>query len=245
MYLTFFHSVTTCFGHVSFDNAPRISDALSELIDRAPEGVFKRYFYVKHFRAPQNAGRYLARAWRRIGALAEALDARKGAHLSQEFADATKGATLLIGADLIAAILVDPSQACLDKVTSALSVAFPETDMSDLYRDFTCDVVGSQDDADAILSISGKAFEREFPAVAAWYRKTVATPLTAQRYPSAFLNDVADARHQLMLSLSNGELFEPLRGRTIRAHRARAIAGAIGAQMYHRTFTAHRAPVIV
>lgn len=122
MYLTFSQTVTTCFGHVSFNNAARVSDALSDLIDRVPEGFIKRCFYLEHFGAPQNAGRYLGRAWRRISALAEALDARKNAHLSEECADATKGATLLIGADLVAAILVDPSEACRDKVCFGVQV---------------------------------------------------------------------------------------------------------------------------
>jgi hypothetical protein len=243
MYITLSNTVTTCFGHVSFDDAPRVADALSDLIDRAPTGAIARRLYLHNFGAKANAGRYLGRAWKRLGALAEALDARGGAHLSHEFGDATKGATLLIGADLVAAMLLDPSDDCRSKVVSILAITFPEAQMLDLYRDFECAVTGSRQDAEAIIAITSKAFEREYPAIAAWYKKTIANPLVVTQHSGALLNDAAYARHQLLAPLQGGNSTEPSGDIAPRALVAGLVASCIGIQMLQRGFTAHRAPV--
>jgi hypothetical protein len=243
MYITVTNTVNNCFGHVSFDDAPRVADALSDLIDRAPAGAIARRLYLRHFGAKANAGRYLGRAWKRVNALAEALDARRGAHLSHEFGEATKGATLLISADLVAAILVDPSKACREKVFSILSITFPEADLADLYKEFDCRVVGSRQDADAILAISGKAFEREFPAIASWYRRVIATPIVRREHSAALLDDAAFVRHQLLAPLQGGDFLEPGQDQSARALIAGVIASTISVQMLQRRFSPHRAPV--
>lgn len=243
MYITFAKEVHTCFGHVSFDDGPRITDALSDLIDRAPAGAIARQLYLRSFGSKANAGRYLGRAWRRLGALAEALEARRGAHLSHEFGEATKGATLLIAADLVAATLVDQSQETAEKVVSMIAITFPEIGSTHLYRDFECAVTGSRRDAEAIVALSGRAFEREFPAIAAWYKKTIATPVDPIANASGLLDDAAIARFQLLAPLQGGNLLDFSEKFSARAQQAGLIAMALGIQMTQREFTPHRAPV--
>lgn len=243
MYITFAKAVNTCFGHVSFDDGPRVTDALSDLIDRAPAGAIARQLYLRSFGSKANAGRYLGRAWKRLGALAEALEARRGAHLSHEFGEATKGATLLIGADLAAATLIDPSSETRAKVFSILAIAFPEAELLDLYHEFEVGVVGSRQDADAISAISSKAFEREFPRVAAWYQRVIASPMPERVQGPGLLQDAAFVRHQLLAPLK-GAVSEALDDMpSFRAVHAGCIAFAIGLQMMQREFTPHRAPI--
>lgn len=243
MYITFAKAVNTCFGHVSFDNGPLVADALSDLIDRAPAGAIARRLYLRNFGAKANAGRYLGRAWQRIGALSGALGTRHGAHLSHQFGEATKGATLLISADLVAAMLVDPSDETRANAISLLAITFPEADMLDLARTFEISVRGSQQDADAIAAISSKAFEREFPRIASWYQRIVATPIPERKHPAGLLEDAAFIRQQLLAPLQGtdpdalGEL------PSARAFHASCIARVIGVQMTQRGFTPHRAPV--
>lgn len=243
IYITLSNTVNTCFGHVSFDDAPRVTDALSDLIDRAPTGAFARQLYLRTFGAKSNAGRYLGRAWKRVGALSGALEARHGAHLSHEFGEATKGATLLIGADLVAAVLVDPSRETRAKVTSILAIAFPEAELLDLYREFEVGVVGSRQDADAIAAISSKAFEREFPRVASWYERTIANPMPERVHAPGLLQDAAFVRHQLLAPLKGADADALGDLPSVRAFHASCIAHVIGLQMTQRAFTPHRAPV--
>lgn len=243
MYITLSKSVSNCFGHVSFDDAPRVADALSDLIDRAPTGAIARQLYLRSFGSKANAGRYLGRAWMRLGALAEALEARRGAHLSHEFGDATKGATLLIGADLVAATLIDPSRETRAKVTSILAIAFPEAGLLDHVHEFEVGVVGSRQDADAIAAVSGKAFEREFPQVAAWYQRTIANPMPEREQAPGLLQDAAFVRHQLLAPLKGADPHALGELPSVRAFHATCIAHAIGLQMTQREFTPHRAPV--
>lgn len=243
MYITLSKSVNNCFGHVSFDDAPRVADALSDLIDRAPTGAVARQLYLRTFGAKSNAGRYLGRAWKRLGALAEALEARRGAHLSHEFGEATKGATMLIGADLAAAMLVDPSCETRAKVFALLGIAFPEAGMLDHVHEFEVGVVGSRQDADAIVAISSEAFEREFPRVAAWYQRVIVSPMPERVQAPGLLQDAAFVRHQLLAPLKGADpdaLGDPP---SVRALQASFIALAVGLQMTQRDFTPHRAPV--
>lgn len=242
MYITFSNTVNTCFGHVSFDDAPRITDALSELIDRAPSGAIARRLYVRNFGSKSNAGRYLGRGWKRLVAIAEALEARSGAHLSHQFGDATKGATLLIAADLVAAMLVDQSKGTRDKVISMIAITFPELGETGLYRDFECAVTGSRQDAKAIMSITGKAFEREYPAIASWYKRTITTPVFPVTEPKGLLDDAAIARFQLLAPLQGQELLYCSDRFSARALHAGLIATIVGVQMTQRQFTPHRAP---
>ncbi|RYF31441.1 MAG: hypothetical protein EOO23_02540 [Comamonadaceae bacterium] len=242
MYITFSNTVNTCYGHVSFDDAPRVADALSDLIDRAPTGAIARRLYLRNFGSRSNAGRYVGRAWRRLGALSEALEARRGSPMSHEFGEATKGATLLIAADLVAAMLVDQSKETRDKVVSMIAITFPEMGETDLYRDFECAVTGSRQDADAIVAISGKAFEREFPAIASWYKRRIATPVAPVSDPAGLLDDAAIARFQLLAPLQGTELLNFSDKFSARALHAGLIATIIGVQMTQRQFTPHRAP---
>jgi hypothetical protein len=243
MYITFAKAINTCFGHVSFDDAPRVTDALSDLIDRAPTSAIARKLYFRSFGSEANAGRYLGRAWKRLGALAEALEARRGAHLSHEFGEATKGATLLIGADLAAAALIDPSSETLAKVFSILAIAFPEAELLDLYHEFEVGVVGSRQDADAISAISSKAFEREYPPVAAWYQRVIASPMPERVQVPGLLQDAAFVRHQLLAPLKGADSHALGELPSGRAFHASCIANAIGLQMTQREFTPHRAPI--
>lgn len=242
MYITLSHTVNTCYGHVSFDDAPRVADALSDLIDRAPTGAIARRLYLRNFGSKANAGRYLGRAWKRLGALSEALEARRGGPMSHEFGEATKGATLLIGADLIAATLVDQSKETRDKVVSLIAITFPEMQAADLYRDFDCAVTGSRQDAEAIVAITGKAFEREFPAIARWYRRTIATPVARVTDAKGLLHDATIARFQLLAPLQGEDLLDFSETMSPRALHAGLIAMLVGIQMTQRQFTAHRAP---
>lgn len=242
MYITLSHTVNTCYGHVSFDDASRLADALSDLIDRAPTGAIARKLYVRNFGAKANAGRYLGRAWRRLGALSDALEARRGGPMSHEFAEATKGATLLIGADLVAATLVDQSKETRDKVISLIAITFPEMGAADLYRDFDCAVTGSRQDAEAIVAITGKAFEREFPAIGRWYQRTIATPVARVTDPKGLLDDAAIARYQLLAPIQGQQLLDFSDTFSIRALNAGLIAMLVGVQMTQRQFTPHRAP---
>lgn len=243
MYITFAKAVNTCFGHVSIDDAPRVTDALSDLIDRAPNGAIARQLYLRSFGSKANAGRYLGRAWKRLGALGEALEARRGAHLSYEFGEATKGATLLIGADLAAAMLIDPSCETRAKVFSLLEMAFPEAGMLDYVHEFEVSVVGSRQDADAIAAISGKAFEREFPQIAAWYKRIIVSPMPERGQAPGLLQDAAFVRAQLLAPLKGADPEVLGELPSVRALKASFIALAIGLQMTQREFTPHRAPV--
>lgn len=241
MYITLSNTVNACYGHVSFDDAPRITDALSDLIDRAPPGAIARRLYLRHFGSKANAGRYLGRAWKRLGALSDALEARRGGPMSHEFGDATKGATLLISADLIAATLVDQSKENMEKVVSMIAITFPELGVTDLYRDFEAKVSGSRQDGEAIAAITGKAFEREFPRIASWYRRTIAAPAARVADPKGLLDDAAIARFQLLAPLRGQELLDCADTFSGRVLHAGLIATAIGVQMAQRQFTPHRA----
>lgn len=243
MYITSSIAVNTCFGHVSFDDAPRVADALSDLIDRTPTGAIARRLYLRSFGAKANAGRYLGRAWKRLETLAEAMDARRGGPMSHQFSEAIKGATLLIGADLVAAALVDQSEETGGKVISMLAIAFPELDLLDHYRDFEAKVVGSRQDADAIIAMTGKAFEQEFPRLASWYERTVTNPFATVSHSAPLLEDAAFARHQLLAAVRGEELLAFTDTVSARAKHAGLLAGAIGARIANRKIAPHRAPV--
>lgn len=242
MTTAYYSTIANTFGHVAYDGDARINDALGTILEQAPNGALARFRFKRAHNRPDRAQLHLGRAWQRLTAMSEALIAREGARLSQEFAHAYRGAGLLIGADLVTAQLIDPSDRTKKQALHILTVLMPQHGLDGLLGECVFECVGNRHEIDALQAVTTRTIERDVPLIAAWHSRR-SKALVEATETRGFLADVAFVRNTFYASYDDVDfdLPEAVSKRALIASRwAIAIGHALGAQ----TFSAHRAPVL-
>ena len=185
---------STTFGHTARAGAAAITDALSAVIENAPQEPQARARYLERVSSPERAEFFACRAYKRLEAAAEAAQPHLGKPFSLEYAEAANAADLLIAADLAMAILLKPSLRRTEKMTSILDMFIPSGRLP--VGDQVFEWTGEADDANAILALNNGVDPATQSALAAWHGDVLGERFVATA-ADGFLAEVALVRQEL------------------------------------------------